>query len=664
MATREQTPELFTLMNPSTNNAIGPLTIGRKISTLIAVSLMAFGGTIAYSITTMKDVGSSLPVIDLAGRQRMLNQRHAKEAFTRASGGEADLEKTRELLNSSVTALIQGGAVQMGEKLIAVPAAIDEARDLFEQQAQLLKTTEEKVDAYLAANAAGTPTDTASAAMLAAVSETHKVAHAGVQAIGKSAPDTLSSATAILWMVLGLCGLIGSLAGWRLVQGIVQPVKALLTITESMASGNIGDRAKVMYKDEVGATTGALNSALDGLVNVFHSENVNWQDLSEATRSSALLKTMVEQVQTPLLTADQDMAITYANPAMLSLLNRVAEHLNVPVTSLIGSQLDRLLKNSSSLSGNLRSSDSAGASSEFDLGAESIHQEISDLTDETGQYAGPLVSWRVVTAAKARSVQLSSIIEDLASCSDDIGSAAETLILGSSDALSVVHATRERCQSVQDGNSAISNATEEMANTVTQIAQSSRDMADSAERTVSASETAMASVKELFDANSQISRVTDTISNIADQTNLLALNATIEAAGAGEAGRGFAVVASEVKDLARETTTATGSIDTQVRDINGRSEQVSTAIGEIDQGIHVVNELAITLAAAVEEQDITTREISESISNGAANSQRIAEDMDAVAKSAEESNSNAQALVTTAEKLRCLSDALQRVQSA
>lgn len=60
-------------------------------------------------------------------------------------------------------------------------------------------------------------------------------------------------------------------------------------------------------------------------------------------------------------------------------------------------------------------------------------------------------------------------------------------------------------------------------------------------------------IQELDNYTSELTKMAESVQQVADQTNLLALNAAIESARAGEAGRGFAVVADEVRKLASQS---------------------------------------------------------------------------------------------------------------
>jgi len=121
-------------------------------------------------------------------------------------------------------------------------------------------------------------------------------------------------------------------------------------------------------------------------------------------------------------------------------------------------------------------------------------------------------------------------------------------------------------------------------------------------------------VEGLAQAGQEIGQVVDLISKIADQTNLLALNATIEAASAGEAGRGFSVVANEVKELARQSASATNGIRSKIELIQKSCSNTQDAITDVARQIDNLDQSTATVATAVEEQSATTKEIARATS--------------------------------------------------
>ncbi len=99
-------------------------------------------------------------------------------------------------------------------------------------------------------------------------------------------------------------------------------------------------------------------------------------------------------------------------------------------------------------------------------------------------------------------------------------------------------------------------------------------------------------VTNLADAAEEITRIIDSIKEIAAQTNLLALNAAIEAARAGEQGRGFAVVADEVRKLAERTTLSATEVTGIVGTINERVRQLRETMGAVVERVHASQTVA------------------------------------------------------------------------
>jgi methyl-accepting chemotaxis protein len=157
---------------------------------------------------------------------------------------------------------------------------------------------------------------------------------------------------------------------------------------------------------------------------------------------------------------------------------------------------------------------------------------------------------------------------------------------------------------------ATASGMEELSASVVEISRSVHDANSIARRAVEASVVTDGIMGRLASASGEIATIVDMISGIASQTNLLALNATIEAARAGEAGKGFAVVATEVKELANQTSSATGDISSRVGLIQGASGEATGAIDEIRQVIDGISSSQMMIVAAVEEQSATTSEMS------------------------------------------------------
>jgi methyl-accepting chemotaxis protein len=259
--------------------------------------------------------------------------------------------------------------------------------------------------------------------------------------------------------------------------------------------------------------------------------------------------------------------------------------------------------------------------------------------DEFGAMGSDLQQMKNTLQEVIRGIVLSADTLDEKAIS--LGASAEQLANGSSEmnarSMSVATAAEEMSSNMNSVAAAteeastnialVANATKGMAQTITEIAKNTESARRITANAVTEAMSASAKVDELGLAASKIGKVTETITEISEQTNLLALNATIEAARAGEAGKGFAVVANEIKDLARQTASATGEIKTQIDGIQESTSETISRINKITNVITEVNETVGVIVKAVEEQNKTTLEIAENISQATIGIQEVTENV-------------------------------------
>jgi len=249
----------------------------------------------------------------------------------------------------------------------------------------------------------------------------------------------------------------------------------------------------------------------------------------------------------------------------------------------------------------------------------------SDKKDEIGQLIRSMGSMSL--RLRDMIIQIMDGVRDLSGKSADLASISRQLSATSSDtsqkSASVATAAEEMNTNIQSvsaameqstGNiSMVASAAEEMSATIMEVGQNAATARAITEKAVDHSNQTAEKIKELMQASKNVSSVTSVITEISEQTNLLALNATIEAARAGDAGKGFAVVANEIKELARQTSSATVQIRKQIDEMQLTTNTSIENIGTIAQIVHDIDISINGIASAVEEQSVATNDISNNI---------------------------------------------------
>ncbi|MEZ6115008.1 MAG: methyl-accepting chemotaxis protein [Pirellulaceae bacterium] len=238
-----------------------------------------------------------------------------------------------------------------------------------------------------------------------------------------------------------------------------------------------------------------------------------------------------------------------------------------------------------------------------------VVKEIAENADDLAKTANTL---NLVTDALSQDVQTTI---DESKCASD----------STSQMLRNIRSVSLTSNTISDAIECLASSVQQMTATIGEISCNTVHVADRINRTTELADASNSEVQQLGTAAEEIGKVIEVIEDIAEQTNLLALNATIEAARAGDAGKGFAVVATEVKELAKQTAVATEDIRNRIGHIQSTTSRTIASIAEITEMIVDVNDKTCTIASAVEQQNSTSRHISENVAEIADSANSLAE---------------------------------------
>lgn len=238
---------------------------------------------------------------------------------------------------------------------------------------------------------------------------------------------------------------------------------------------------------------------------------------------------------------------------------------------------------------------------------------------------------------------ISNTVIQISSASEQMAQESEALAEGAAEQASTVE---KLVFHMED----ISNQTmksEEAASIMRNIIDSVKQQAEESNEQMQAAVNAMDNITQ---TSQEISRIIDSIEQIASQTNLLSLNASIESARAKEEGRGFAVVAESIGELALKSSQAAhmtrelieksmaqtevgnskiksmaGALEIMVNKskemtefaekVRKNSEIQRNAMEEIESGIEAISHVVENNAAAAQESSAASAELAENAEN-------------------------------------------------
>ncbi len=309
-----------------------------------------------------------------------------------------------------------------------------------------------------------------------------------------------------------------------------------------------------------------------------------------------------------------------------------------------------------------------------------VKQQIREIILNTKQEAE-----NISTIAEGTSSKMTVLNQDISGITDSVSLVMEQTVQA-----------RELAESIKNNGQELGNAIENVAKKAGEAAGQSSDIMDragkqyetfrqSAEEVVSIYQETKEEMEHAIDDSKKVGEInvlTEEILAISSQTNLLALNASIEAARAGEAGKGFAVVAEEISNLADNSREAVdkirqvteGVVDNVsflsktsgrllefmtgkvIEDYKGMTELAS--MYEKDAGFY--SDISNDLGASSQEMSASMTGINESIAVITKLVGEIAESMQGMNRSAENSGENSGAVMEQMEELFRLSELLKQ----
>jgi methyl-accepting chemotaxis protein len=159
-------------------------------------------------------------------------------------------------------------------------------------------------------------------------------------------------------------------------------------------------------------------SAIYDLQSNYVGTTLEWSDVTELRKSErevARLKSAVDGAQTNLMLCDDDLTITYVNPAVINMLAKretvLRQHFpGFSIQNLVGTNIDVFHKNPTHQRALLKDLSRLPAKAEIKIADLEFEVNATGIVGPSGEYMGNMVEWRDITEQKDAERQIETLI--------------------------------------------------------------------------------------------------------------------------------------------------------------------------------------------------------------------------------------------------------------
>lgn len=465
--------------------------------------------------------------------------------------------------------------------------------------------------------------------------------------IDMNADDIVNDANRLMYLLIAIAvaGIVVLFVVSRVLikKTIVQPLKNMVLIADSLASGDVNVNVEKESDDEIGQLAHSFQKMVENIREQANAaERISEGDFSiEITPKSDkdILSSSLLNVKQEIgsLSAETAVLITAALTGKLSArgnaeqfsggykeiikgFNAVLDAIAAPVNEA-SKVLQEIAKGNLhvKMEGEYRG-DHAGIKNALNETIDNLQSYISEISrvlseigdgnlDQhiTAEYKGDFIA--IKDSLNNISISLSDALgeinqaaEEVASAAKQVSNASQVLSQGSTQQASTI-------QQLSASIAEIANQTKQNAKSANQASMLSGTAKENGIKGNDQMQGMLSSMQDINQSAFNISKIIKVIDDIAFQTNILALNAAVEAARAGQHGKGFAVVAEEVRNLAARSATAaketTDLIEGSIQKVETGTKLASAtakALNEISSGIEESANLVNSIAHASNQQ--------------------------------------------------------------